>query len=348
MAVVKACKGGGSLGRALDYAGREGITSGKDCPDNPKEALEQMRVTKEIHYRTEGRQYKHYVQSFDPKDIITPEKANQLGRQWTEKCFPGYEVFVGTHADREHIHNHIVVNSVNFQNGKKLQVSAKDLERFKQENDRICQREGLSVPEKGQRQEITTWNMNKQKLLERINKAENVKSYVLGTAVAVQTAAGKAGNKQQFILEMEGMGYKVDWQDHRKNVTFTDGNGRKVRLKNLAQTFKEPIFTKEGLNNAFRGVKDQCRENQEGGRGAVKGRGGYDGSKSWPAGIRPSSSGSAEASGISAVNKSVGHIQRTLQQLQDRARGIPEGSGSQGHGLGRKQLNLRERDQERD
>lgn len=260
MAIIKAAKGGGSLGRAINYAAREGITSGKDCPDSPRDAIEQIRTTKELYDQTEGRAYKHYIQSFNPDDKITPKQANALGREWAEKNFPGHEVFIGTHADRNHIHNHIVVNSVNFENGKKLQVSAKDLERFKLENDKISEREGLSIPEKGLRRDVTTWNMNKQKILERVNAGENVKSYVLDTAVAVQHAAGQARNKQEFIQEMSKQGYSVDWQEQRKNVTFTDKDGHKVRLKNLEKTFNDKTFTKEGLQYEFSRAKEQNLE----------------------------------------------------------------------------------------
>lgn len=347
MAVVKACKGGSSLARALDYAAREGVTSGKDCPDNAREAREQMRATKEIYNQEGGRQYKHYIQSFSPEDKITPEKVNELGREWAEECFPGHEVFVGTHTDREHIHNHIVVNSVNFVNGKKLQVSAKDLERFKQENDRICRREGLSIPETGQRQKVTTWNMNKQKLLERINNGQNVKSYVLDTAVAVQTAAGKAGNKQEFIKQMKRMGYKVDWQDHRKNVTFQNRDGHKVRLKNLNKTFNVKIFTKEGLCFEFSRPEKQSSYSQTGAGAKRTGNGSPEQQRS-SSGIGQIRARRIAPSGISAVNKSVGNIKRELQQLQARTGYGSQGNRQENTGNYPKQFKLREHDQERD
>lgn len=321
MAVVKACRGGRSLGRALNYAAREGITSGKDCSDNTQEALEQMRSTKEIHGATDGRQYKHYVQSFRPDDKLSPAQANVLGQEWAEKCFPGYEVFVGTHADRQHVHNHIIVNSVCFRNGKKIQVSCRDLDRFKSENDLICEREGLSIPEKGQRRsQIITWNMNKQKLFERINAGEKIRSYVLDTAIAVQKAAQQSRNKAEFMLSMQRAGYKINWQNHRKNVTFQDRDGNKVRLSNLEKTFNDRLFTKEGLQNEFSRTEKQNRIEKAVELSMGTGRNGSYRGQQWDSGIKSTRTGRIASSRVYSTEKIIGNINRKLQRLEEGAR----------------------------
>jgi hypothetical protein len=321
MAVIKAVKGGSSLGRALEYAGREGITSGKDCPDKTQEAIIQMKTTKEIYGQTAGRQYKHYVQSFDPKDVIEPEKANLLGREWAEKCFPGYEVFVGTHHDKEHLHNHIIVNSVNFRHGRKIQISGRDLERFKDENDLICEREGFSIPKKGNRRsQIITWDMNKQKLFERINAGEKIRSYVLDTAIAVQKAAQQSRNKAEFMLSMQRAGYKINWQDNRKNVTFRDRDGNKVRLSNLEKTFNDRLFTKEGLQNEFSRTEKQNRIEKAVELSMGTGRNGSYRGQQWDSGIKSTRTGRIASSRVYSTEKIIGNISRKLQRLEEGAR----------------------------
>lgn len=248
MAVVKAAKGGKTLSQAINYAARDGTVRGKDCPDDPQQARSQMQITKELWDKTEGRQYKHYIQSFDQGEV-TKEQANEIGFKWAEKNFPDYEVVVGTHADKEHIHNHFIVNSVNFEDGKKIHLDKEDLERFKTVSDDLCKEYGLSIIDRTKepaRGEIRAYNMEKYKTLERAAKGE-IKSHVLDTATALDKALETAANKKEFIQQMEGQGYKVDWEDSKKNITFTGPDDKRVRASNLEKTFTTPKFGKEGI-----------------------------------------------------------------------------------------------------
>lgn len=57
----------------------------------------------------------HMIQSFSPDDLISPEKAHDLGKKWADDILEGkYEYVISTHIDKGHIHNHIVFNSVSF------------------------------------------------------------------------------------------------------------------------------------------------------------------------------------------------------------------------------------------
>src|SRR5699024_12563660 len=76
----------------------------------------------------------------------TPEKANQVGLELAEKLAPGHEVAVYTHDDTDHIHNHIVINSVNFETGKKYQAHGKEaIERARSVSDEVCKSHDFSV-----------------------------------------------------------------------------------------------------------------------------------------------------------------------------------------------------------
>lgn len=66
-----------------------------------------------------GRQYIHIVQSFSKKDELDYRKAHEIGINLAN-YFKGFQILVATHTDREYIHNHLIINSVNFENGKNL------------------------------------------------------------------------------------------------------------------------------------------------------------------------------------------------------------------------------------
>lgn len=262
MAVIKAVNSKSSLKNVMQYVKNrektdDKLISGKDC--SPESALEEMQVTKEQFRKTTGRQYKHFIQSFNPNDNIDYQKAHKIGLEWAEKNFKGYEVLIATHKDKEHIHNHFIVNSVSFENGKKYRQSKKDLIKLKENSDKLCEREGLSVI-KSKSKDITLYNQNKYQLFKRIEQNENVKSYVLNTYLAVDKSVQGAASREDFIKKMNNLGYQVKWSDTNKNITFKDQEENKVRLSNLEKTFKDSRLSKEGLENEFTITKGKSRE----------------------------------------------------------------------------------------
>ncbi|MGL5253993.1 MAG: relaxase/mobilization nuclease domain-containing protein [Brevinema sp.] len=252
MAIVKAVSSRASIGRAIKYVTKdekteEKLVSGIEC--NPTTAIEEMKATKEIWGKTEGRQYKHFVHSFPPEEKITPEKAHELAKELCQERFKGHEVLIATHKDKDHIHSHIIVNSVNYEDGHKLQWSKKDLSQMKEHCNELSKQHGLSVPERGE--EITTYSKEKYKALERaIAGEEDYKSYVLDCYKTVSAVKEQATDREDFIVKMKDQGYETSWSDSRKHITFTDQDGNKVRNSNLEKTFKEP-FGKEDLEHGF-------------------------------------------------------------------------------------------------
>jgi len=154
----------GVLSRVLDYVQQEKkkkkkkrrrslnglrFITGHNCV--PGSAFIEMLTTKQRFRKTDGRQFYHFVQSFSERDDLTPQEANAIGLELAQREFPGYEVVVATHLDTNHIHNHLVVNSVSCENSRKLHQSVDDLLKHRQVNDEICIAHGLSVldaPEK--------------------------------------------------------------------------------------------------------------------------------------------------------------------------------------------------------
>lgn len=82
----------------------------------------------------------HFVQAFSPNDELSYETAHEIAMKIAEKYFKGYQVVVATHQDKEHIHSHFVVNTVNFETGKKIQFSNKDLESLKAYSNKLAPR----------------------------------------------------------------------------------------------------------------------------------------------------------------------------------------------------------------
>lgn len=108
-------------------------------------AAQQMMDTKERWGKTDGVQAYHIIQSFKPGEI-TPELAHELGCRLADEFLPGYEVCIGTHTDKEHIHNHIVFNSVSLATGKKYTNTRTDYYKgIRRISDALCAEYGLSL-----------------------------------------------------------------------------------------------------------------------------------------------------------------------------------------------------------
>lgn len=120
--------------------------SGLNC--SPETAKAQLKATREIWGKNDGIQAHHVIQSFKP-DEVTPEKANELGQELAEKLGKGHEVLIYTHNDTDHIHNHIIINSVNFEDGYKFQLHGKKgIEKVRNLNDEISRKHDLSIVDK--------------------------------------------------------------------------------------------------------------------------------------------------------------------------------------------------------
>ena len=232
MAVIKAVSSKAGIGHAIDYVTKkekteEKLVSGLHC--EPETVKEEMQATKELWGKTDGRTYKHYVQSYHEDEEITPEQAHKNAIELAEhtKAWKGHEVLIATHIDKGHIHTHFIVNSVNYENGHKLQWSKHDLKDLKERCNEQSWEQGLHVPEKGKtfagevREETVAWSKDTYQLLKQAEQGK-VKSYVQDIALAVLDCKETATSRETFIRLMNERGYGVDWQDSHKYITYTD------------------------------------------------------------------------------------------------------------------------------
>lgn len=118
------------------------LVSGINC--QPQSVYDDFLNTKLLYHKGGGVMFYHMVQSFPKGAAVDPRQAHEAARRLAE-YFDGYEVLVCTHVDREHIHSHCVINSVNFDTGKKLHMAKEQLQELMRRNDAICQEMGLPV-----------------------------------------------------------------------------------------------------------------------------------------------------------------------------------------------------------
>ena len=88
-------------------------------------AFDEFMATKNLYRKKNGIFFYQYTQSFAPGEIESYAEAHEIGQELAKEFFPKYEVLVATHLDavsdgERRIHNHFIVNSVSFENGKKL------------------------------------------------------------------------------------------------------------------------------------------------------------------------------------------------------------------------------------
>lgn len=201
-----------------------------------------------------GRMYAHNIISWHEDETITPEQALEFGKEFAEQWFDGFQSLVGVHIDRNHVHCHIITNSVSFMDGHKLHNTKKDLQRMKDFTNRMCVEWGLSVAQKGrdfhgnelEQGTVSAWSKDKYHLMQ--NEAKD--SFVANCGIACLDALEVSGNREEFIRQMAERGWNVIWKDSRKHITFQNAEGKKVRDSNLSKTFHLDI-SKEALANEF-------------------------------------------------------------------------------------------------
>ena len=218
--------------KLLGYVSREKKTkledrrfvTGINC--SPESAYEEMLLTKQANGKTGGRLYYHLVQSFPKGYEISPELAHKIALEFTEKAFKDYECVVATHIDREHIHSHIVFNSVSFEDGRKYHSDNNSLHELMKLSDEICESYGVHTLQK------PTFNKDGQNDVlgdKEYRSAVRGESFKFALMNAITDCMKQAKSKKQFIALMKRRGYGVRWEQQRKYITYTTPKGKRCR-----------------------------------------------------------------------------------------------------------------------
>lgn len=230
--------------KVYDEISNQRLVIGINC--DGENVFKEFMATKKSYGKTDGMNFYQYVQSFLPEENITPHQAHEIAIEFAEKAWTGYEVLVATHCDVQHIHSHFVINSVSFENGKKLRQNPNTLKSLRALSDEICRHHNLSTlePYSKDGMKISTREYHtavkgqswKFKLMNDIDKAMNI-----------------SGSKEDFINAMSIMGYSVTWTDDRKYITYQCPNKMKCRDIKL----HNDKYLKGSMENEFRYRQEQ-------------------------------------------------------------------------------------------
>lgn len=193
-------------------------------------ANEEMQKTKKRFDKEDKVLCYHVIQSFPPGEG-SPEQIHKIGIAFAKECFGDFEVIIGTHLDRGHLHNHIVINSVSFVDGKKYRSVLKTLYQLRDVSDRICREDGLSVIiPKGKGKHYAEWQAE-----------QSGKTTIRGMIRKdVDVAIEKSFNYRSFLEAMRASGYIVKYGENVKHTAVKPRGGKRyIRLSSLGQGYTE-------------------------------------------------------------------------------------------------------------
>ena len=240
------------------------LVSGIGC--QPETAFDEFLSTKLLHHKDGGIQFYHMVQSFPRGADIDPRTAHEAARQLAG-YFAGCEVLVCTHTDREHIHSHCIINSVNFETGKKVHMADEQIQELRVRNDQIC--EELGLPKFQRDEQKRSRGMSNAEYY----TADRGESWKFELMRVIDECMRYAGNREEFLALLRAEGYAANWSPTRKNITYTTPDGRKCRDSKLHMM----KYRKENMEAEFgyRAENDNTRNvdaaQKADGRGATAG-----------------------------------------------------------------------------
>lgn len=216
-----------SASRAINYAEKRAVEkSGLNCDvDYAKSSFKQTRA---LYGKENGVQAHTVIQSFKPGEV-TPGQCNQLGLELAEKIAPNHQVAIYTHTDKEHVHNHIVINSIDLETGRKYQSNKQQRDFIKQTNDDISREHGLSVPERNTAK--LRYTQAEKSLIEK-----DQYSWKDDLREKIEIAKGHTSDFKSFSEHLEKSG--IEFKVRGKNVSYKSENVNKwVRGKTLGEDY---------------------------------------------------------------------------------------------------------------
>ena len=240
------------------------LVSGIGC--QPETAFDEFLSTKLLHHKDGGVMFYHMVQSFPKGANIDPRTAHEAARRLAG-YFEGCEVLVCTHVDREHIHSHCIINSVNFETGKKVHMADEQIQELRVRNDQICEELGLP---KFQRDEQ---NRSRGMSNAEYYTASKGESWKFELMRVIDECMRCAGNREEFLILLRSEGYDATWTDSRKNITYTTPEGRKCRDSKLhiEKYLKENMEAEFGYRTENDNTRNVDATQKADGRGATAG-----------------------------------------------------------------------------
>lgn len=202
--------------------------SGVNC--FPEIARGEMMAVKRQFGKEDGIIAFHGYQSFAPGEV-TPEQAHEIGVELARKLWGDrFQVIVATHLDKKHIHNHFVLNSVSFVDGKKYNDCKATYALMRQTSDQLCREHGLSVieqPEQGRSMSYDTWEAEKK----------GKPTWYSQIRQDVDSCITRSFHFEHFLENLRKQGYSV--KKGKYIAVRPPGKERFVRLKTLGDNYSE-------------------------------------------------------------------------------------------------------------
>ena len=238
--------------------------SGIGC--QPETAFDEFLSTKLLHHKEGGVMFYHMVQSFPKGADVDPRTAHEAACRLAG-YFEGCEVLVCTHVDREHIHSHCIINSVNFETGKKVHMADEQIQELRVRNDQIC--EELRLPKFQRDEQKRSCGMSNAEYY-TASKGESWKFELMRV---IDECMRCAGNREEFLVLLRSEGYNATWTDGRKNITYTTPDGRKCRDSKLhiEKYLKENMEAEFGYRTENDNTRNVDSAQKADGRGATAG-----------------------------------------------------------------------------
>ena len=240
------------------------LVSGIGC--QPETAFDEFLSTKLLHHKDGGVMFYHMVQSFPKGANVDPRTAHDAARQLAG-YFEGCEVLVCTHTDREHIHSHCIINSVNFETGRKVHMADEQIQELRIRNDEICEELGLPKFQKDEQRQSR--GMSNAEYYP-VDRGESWKFELMRV---IDECMRCAGNREEFLILLRSEGYDATWTDSRKNITYTTPEGRKCRDSKLhiEKYLKENMEAEFGYRTENDNTRNVDAAQKADGRGATAG-----------------------------------------------------------------------------
>ncbi len=236
-----------TLGGIVSYVGRDEATNQKSlvygicCHKDT--AVQDMMAVKRKFEKTDGVIAYHGYQSFAEGEV-TPDTAHEIGKALAKELWGNrYQVLITTHLDKDsHIHNHFVINTVSYVDGKKYHRTKQDYYRMREVSDRLCKEYGLSVIEKPKTKgkSYAEW------------KAEfEGRTTVRGTIrEAIDIAVSGSGSRLEFLDAMDQMGFIIDQSGKYPKIKHI-GSERFVRFNSLGPGYSPEEIFERIRNNEY-------------------------------------------------------------------------------------------------
>ena len=240
------------------------LVSGIGC--QPETAFDEFLSTKLLHHKDGGVMFYHMVQSFPKGAAIDSRTAHEAARQLAG-YFEGCEVLVCTHVDRKHIHSHCIINSVNFETGKKVHMADEQIQELRVRNDQIC--EELGLPKFQRDEQKRSCGMSNAEYY-TVDRGESWKFELMRV---IDECMRYAASREEFLALLRSEGYDATWTDSRKNITYTTPDRRKCRDNKLhiEKYLKEKMEAEFGYRTENDNTRNVDAAQKADGRGTTAG-----------------------------------------------------------------------------